>query len=203
MQTENEKEINVDAIIEEIEECSMEIEKISENNKKEVKNKQKENSQSEQRKENRRNNIEERFDVVYVNKRGKLTEVNRKKGESNRMETQSIKIKTDYVGYKTLRCKLVPNKVCDKKDKNNVKIMMALHKIRCFPDVLVMDQFNLASLKFKEITEANLCIEKINKELQDTLKDYIDRCTTTSKRVIADWPFSIQDLCQISSDDKG
>ncbi|KMQ86946.1 nucleic-acid-binding protein from mobile element jockey [Lasius niger] len=110
------------------------------------------------------------------------------------MEMQSIKIETDYMGYKTLRCKLVPNKDCDKKGKNYVKIMMALHKIRCFPDVLVMDQFNLASLKFKEITEANLCIEKINKELQDILKVYIDRCTITSKGVITDWPFNIQEL---------
>ncbi|CAL1672449.1 unnamed protein product [Lasius platythorax] len=55
-------------------------------------------------------------------------------------------------------------------------------------------QPNLASLKFKEITEANLCIEKINKELQDTLKVYIDRCTITSKGVITYWPFNIQEL---------
>lgn len=33
---------------------------------------------------------------------------------------------------------------------------MALHKVKCYPDIFEMVQFNLANLKFKDMYDANV-----------------------------------------------
>ncbi|XP_071641713.1 uncharacterized protein [Temnothorax longispinosus] len=134
-------------------------------------------------------------EIIYVNIKGKLV----KKDRNLRKEEIAKELSGKYFepglkGYKIVCCKLTRENTCAKKGLNEVKIRSLLHSIRCIPDNLEMDRFNLARLKFKNDEEANRCIERLNKEYKDKLQVYIDNRSRYCKGVIADWPYSIEEL---------
>ncbi|XP_077282657.1 uncharacterized protein LOC143908758 [Temnothorax americanus] len=136
-----------------------------------------------------------RKDKIFMNIKGKLVKYTHEYENKLAGDTNSIpRFEKEFEGMKIVCCRLTTQNICNKKGMNKIKIQMFLHKARCYPDDFEMDQFNLARLKFINMTDANSCLDKLCRECKDKVHVYIDDRSITCKGVISDWPFSIPEL---------
>ncbi|XP_025993459.2 uncharacterized protein LOC113004427 [Solenopsis invicta] len=80
------------------------------------------------------------------------------------------------------------------KNKNRTKILVWCNKNQIFPADLFMQRFNLASLTFKNVKNANDCLDKLDRLKDKWLAGIVDRRKVTCRGVIADWPYDIPEL---------
>ncbi|XP_071582274.1 uncharacterized protein [Temnothorax nylanderi] len=147
-------------------------------------------------KDGKENNKDINFrEVIFVNVGGKLVKKDRRlRNEEIEKEMANKYFEPGLKGYKVVCCKLTRENMCVKKGLNRVKIQSLLHNIGCTPDYFEMDRFNLARLKFRKDEDANSCIERLNTRYKDKIQVYIDNRSRFCKGVIADWPYSIEEL---------
>lgn len=93
-----------------------------------------------------------------------------------------------------VKCRLEGKNITNNKSKNYIKILMWLNENKLNSKEVNMEKFNLADITFQNSSDANYCLESIEKARGKIVSGFIDSRSITCRSVIADWPYDIPTL---------
>lgn len=130
---------------------------------------------------------------IYYNIDGKLVNINELDRTKNIFKKKE-RYDEDQAGPGKVIIKLNKEYNNANRGKNLIIIWKTLIKLNIKPNKMNMISFSTAEAEYERAQEANMCLDKLEREKETNITAHLDAVSLTSKGVISDWPDNIKEL---------